>query len=684
MAEPRIFISSTYEDLREVRNGLHNFIIGTYGYKPVSFEKNGITYEPHKSLEESCYDEIKDCSMFILLIKSRFGAPANINKIKGVSFSQEIKSITQLEYLTAKQIGIPVFVFIHKSSSDEYNSWKKQFFFIDYKFNYLENINHARFVKDIFDDESNLWHYDFITIENITDTLKNQWAGLFNRYLKNSQKHKIIENQEIYINPFKFFFFRRKCGLSKKALSERAGVSENKIDLIENAGLKKSRVEIIEDFEKIKVSDAEKLSEELNCNIGNIKAGLPDDFLTQYLSYYMRNKGVQHRFKKDKKAFSLFKTRAIIFDFDGTLTSSRMGYTTWEEIWVSLGYNIEECGRLHKRFSRTEITHKEWCQITENKFKTKGLSKSILNNIAENIVLLPNIYEVLKELSDKGINLSICSGSIDYVIKKVLGDKIYNLFDKVQANKFRFNNDKLVKIIGTRYDFQGKADFVNQVALDNEIEPYEILFIGNSLNDEWAHESGALTLCINPKLTNPDHPYQWTYSIREVTDFKQILEFVNFGNEIESEENQLNRITLKKRFKIALSFPGEYRDDIVKPIADKLSAYFGEEKILYDHFHKSEFARPNLDIYLQKLYHNESELIVVCLCEQYNNKKWCGLEWRAIRNLLNNHEDNRIMFLRVDRGKVDGIFGTIDGYIDVSKDNIDEVKRCIIERYDQL
>ena len=55
-------------------------------------------------------------------------------------------------------------------------------------------------------------------------------------------------------------------------------------------------------------------------------------------------------------------------------------------------------------------------------------------------------------------------------------------------------------------------------------------------------------------------------------------------------------------------------------------------------------------------------------------------EWRAIRDLLNNKQGEKIMFLRIDKGQVEGIFGTTDGYIDVSKDNIEEVVNLIVER----
>ncbi len=118
-----------------------------------------------------------------------------------------------------------------------------------------------------------------------------------------------------------------------------------------------------------------------------------------------------------------------------------------------------------------------------------------------------------------------------------------------------------------------------------------------------------------------------------------------------------------RRFAVALSFPGELRG-IVEPIAQELKNEFGPERVLYDRFHEGEFARPNLDLYLQKLYHEQSDFIVVFLCADYAKKEWCAIEWRAVRDLIKSRRDGDVMLLRTDTGTVPGIF-SIDGYVDV-------------------
>jgi tetratricopeptide (TPR) repeat protein len=133
-----------------------------------------------------------------------------------------------------------------------------------------------------------------------------------------------------------------------------------------------------------------------------------------------------------------------------------------------------------------------------------------------------------------------------------------------------------------------------------------------------------------------------------------------------------------RRFRVALSFPGEHRGRVEK-IAEALAGRLGREAVLYDRWYGAEFNRPNLDVYLPKLYHEESDLIAVFLCKKYNEKEWCGLEWRACRDVLKHKEDDRLMFFRLDHEDVPGLY-SIDGYQDISKMSDDEVAADILSR----
>jgi hypothetical protein len=66
MARPRVFISSTYFDLRVVRADLERFV-KEMGYEPVLFERGQVPYAKEEALEESCYREVSGCDILLRL-----------------------------------------------------------------------------------------------------------------------------------------------------------------------------------------------------------------------------------------------------------------------------------------------------------------------------------------------------------------------------------------------------------------------------------------------------------------------------------------------------------------------------------------------------------------------------------------------------------------------------------------
>ena len=59
MAKPKIFISSTFYDLKQIRSDLDNFI-ESLGYEAVRNEEGEIPYGRENALEDYCYKEIKN------------------------------------------------------------------------------------------------------------------------------------------------------------------------------------------------------------------------------------------------------------------------------------------------------------------------------------------------------------------------------------------------------------------------------------------------------------------------------------------------------------------------------------------------------------------------------------------------------------------------------------------------
>jgi len=165
------------------------------------------------------------------------------------------------------------------------------------------------------------------------------------------------------------------------------------------------------------------------------------------------------------------------------------------------------------------------------------------------------------------------------------------------------------------------------------------------------------------KIQCQKKPYKMV-SVRKLTDDVVSREALDHG---------------MKRFRVALSFPGE-QWEFVDKVANYLCEEFGEDGVFYDKHFEAELARFNLDTYLQTIYHDDSELIVVFLCAEYEKKEWCGLEWRAIRDLLKKRNVSDIMAVRFDDTRIPGLF-SIDGYVSAEHRSAHEVAELIIERY---
>jgi hypothetical protein len=143
-----------------------------------------------------------------------------------------------------------------------------------------------------------------------------------------------------------------------------------------------------------------------------------------------------------------------------------------------------------------------------------------------------------------------------------------------------------------------------------------------------------------------------------------------------------NRKLSDVRFKVAMSFPGERRR-YVSRVVEALRGPLGDDSVFYDYDYQAQLARPNLDTFLQRIYREQSDLIVVFLCTEYAEKQWCGLEWRAVRDIIKTKQDERVMFVRFDNATIDGVF-SIDGYIDGNGATTKQIAGHILARLSKL
>ncbi len=187
MAKPRVFISSTYFDLKNVRADLERFV-KSQGYDPILNERGQIAYGNKEKLEEYCYKEIQISDILISIIGGRYGSQSNI----------ENRSISNAELKSALEHGKQVYIFIDHAVHNEYRTYERNKQIDGISYASVDDTRIFNFIEEIQSLPINNTITSFETSSDITEYLREQWAGLFQRLLsENSKQKELIAINEI-------------------------------------------------------------------------------------------------------------------------------------------------------------------------------------------------------------------------------------------------------------------------------------------------------------------------------------------------------------------------------------------------------------------------------------------------------------------------------------------------------
>jgi hypothetical protein len=136
MAKTRVFISSTYYDLKYVRDDIERFVI-ELGYEPVRHETGNIPYTKDVPLEESAYREASLSDIIVTIIGGRYGTAS----------STRDGSITQNELRQALKQGIQVYVFVEQNVYSEFSTYSVNKGNENIKYRHVDDVRVYQFLE---------------------------------------------------------------------------------------------------------------------------------------------------------------------------------------------------------------------------------------------------------------------------------------------------------------------------------------------------------------------------------------------------------------------------------------------------------------------------------------------------------------------------------------------------------
>ena len=184
MAKVNIFISSTCYDLSQIRDDIKQ-CIEDLGHNPILSEMKNFPIDPKLSSMENCINAVKkEADIFVLIIGNKYG-----------SVLESGKSITNTEFLTAINKGIPIYTFALKQMTALLPVWERN---PEADFTYVVDNNKVfEFLADVR-KKRGLWNFEFEKAQDITDILKVQLSNLFHDALQARQMIAESDMSELY------------------------------------------------------------------------------------------------------------------------------------------------------------------------------------------------------------------------------------------------------------------------------------------------------------------------------------------------------------------------------------------------------------------------------------------------------------------------------------------------------
>lgn len=172
---PNVFISSTFYDLRQVRANIADFV-RELGYGFLASEHPSFPVDPSVTAIENCRRRVEaDADILVLVVGARYGSTLPDNS----------RSVTNVEYLTARAKGIPVYAFLTHDLVT-YCRLMEANPAIDLS-QAVDSPKLFDFVRELRGADG-VWTFEFSLAQDITSILRIQFAYLFARGLDTAAK----------------------------------------------------------------------------------------------------------------------------------------------------------------------------------------------------------------------------------------------------------------------------------------------------------------------------------------------------------------------------------------------------------------------------------------------------------------------------------------------------------------
>jgi len=182
--------------------------------------------------------------------------------------------------------------------------------------------------------------------------------------------------------------------------------------------------------------------------------------------------------------------RVGVFDVDGTL----VGAESWTYFHKALG-TWSEARRYAELYRRGRITYHEWAQLDAGLWR--GVPVSLMEELAEEVPLVPGAVETFKSLRAAGVELVLLSCGLDVMVRRVakeLGVGIYVANQLVVNEEGRLTGQAVVNV-----SLNGKLPVLKRLLAGISVEPEACFAVGDDESMIPIFRAVGLGIAFNPR-----------------------------------------------------------------------------------------------------------------------------------------------------------------------------------------
>jgi len=187
----------------------------------------------------------------------------------------------------------------------------------------------------------------------------------------------------------------------------------------------------------------------------------------------------------------------VAFDVDGTLVCGPDGLTVWEVLNRRYLGTSDVNRERYALYLRGELSYEEWVALDIEGWRAAGATRAEMVREIAPLRLVDGARETIAELRGRGCRLAVISGTLDLLLDTLWPD---HSFDEVRTNRIEFDpSGRIAGWQATRYDMEGKARALREMAERAGLPLARCAFVGDSSNDVWVAREAGFSVAFNPR-----------------------------------------------------------------------------------------------------------------------------------------------------------------------------------------